>query len=143
MPRALAPLLTKAYDAGYKALVKCGDDKTVKQLDKWLWEFDPNSFLPHGTDRQDHKDKQPVYLSKEFENENKANLLVLTDGSDVPPALEKGFERIIDLFDGHNAQELTQARQRWKNYKDQGHALVYWQQQPNGGWKKKAETEAQ
>jgi DNA polymerase-3 subunit chi len=32
---------------------------------------------------------------------------------------------------------VTEARARWKSYKEQGHVIVYWQQ-TDGGWEKKA-----
>ena len=44
------------------------------------------------------------------------------------------------MFDGHDDEAVSAARQRWKAHKDSGHALTYWQQTERGGWEKKAEA---
>ena len=48
------------------------------------------------------------------------------------------FSRVLVMFNGQDAGELAEARARWKTLKDAGHALTYWQQESNGGWKKAA-----
>jgi DNA polymerase-3 subunit chi len=48
------------------------------------------------------------------------------------------FDRVLDLFDGHDQEAVQAARVRWKARQDAGHDLAYWQQSPTGGWEKKA-----
>jgi|GEM_PF-5611438 len=38
------------------------------------------------------------------------------------------------LFDGNPAEEVALARAQWKELKDLGFALTYWQQGANGPW---------
>jgi DNA polymerase III subunit chi len=40
--------------------------------------------------------------------------------------------RAIALFNGNNEEELAAARAQWKELKDLGFALNYWQQGANG-----------
>ena len=50
------------------------------------------------------------------------------------------YERVIMLFDDRDHDAVAEARTRWKDWKDAGHKLSYWQQTPQGAWEKKAES---
>ncbi len=132
---ALPRLLGKALEQGMRALVMAGSPARVKALDGALWVYDQGSFLPHGTAREGWPEAQPVYLTATEENPNGASLLVLTDG--VAPGFIDSFDRCLDLFDGNDATAVEAARSRWKQLKDAGHDLTYWQQTGHGGWEKK------
>ena len=80
--------------------------------------------------------EQPIYLTTEDENPNGAQVLALVDGVEV--ASLEAFERVLDLFDGDDADAVQAARRRWKTLKEAGHDLTYWQQTEQGGWAKKA-----
>lgn len=134
--RALPRLLEKALGAGHRLVVMAPGASRVEQLDKLLWEYDPDSFLPHGSARYGHAAAQPVYLTDAEERPNAADVLILTDG--MTPDFLSEFTRVIDLFDGRDAGQVTQARSRWKRYQAAGHTLSYLQQTERGGWEKKA-----
>jgi DNA polymerase-3 subunit chi len=42
------------------------------------------------------------------------------------------------LFDGSDDAATASARERWKHYKEQNHALAYFKQTTAGGWEKAA-----
>ncbi len=135
---ALPRLMAKAYEAGMKSLVKCRDAAQMKQLDEQMWSYHPDSFLPHGCAGDPQENLQPVLLSLQVNRPNDARFLVITDGLQPEAATLEGFERMADMFDGNNPASVSAARERWKYYKEQGHALSYYRQQENGGWKKEA-----
>lgn len=135
--RAIPPLAQKAREQNYRLHVKLSSKEQQKKLDEWLWSYDQDSFLPHGTANNEHAAQQPILLSTEMENLNQASIMMVTDGSyvdDDTPSLE----RVLDLFDGNDETTVQAARDRWRRYKDAGFELTYWQQQPNGSWKKAA-----
>lgn len=140
--QALARLALKAYQGGKRALVKAGSGARIKALDATLWTFDPASWLPHGT-REDGVSlapEQPVYLTDEDDNPNEATFLFLLDGAwrdDVGT-----FERVFVLFDERDEAALQGARNHWKILKDEGAALSYWQQSPQGRWEEKVRANA-
>ena len=74
-------------------------------------------------------------LTVNEDNPNRANVLVLVDGGQHKDLAH--FDRCLDMFDGNDQDAVTQARQRWKVYKDAGHAVTYWQQNDGGKWEKK------
>lgn len=131
---ALPKLLEKALAGGYRALVLTESETQAERLNQWLWSYDPDSFLPHGTAKDGDAAHQPVYLTTKMENPNGAAVLVVTDGSQCDePA---GFERVLDIFDGNDPEATVSARSRWKYYKDAGHDLSYIKQNASGGWDK-------
>jgi len=136
LERALPKLLEKAYGAGVKILLVAGSEERVAQLNDLLWSYDPGSFLPHGSAADGHGEQQPIFLSTQMEAPNQAGVLVVTDGA-VCEAPER-FERILDMFDGNDPQALASARSRWTLYKNNGHAVTYMRQTPQGGWEQKA-----
>jgi DNA polymerase-3 subunit chi len=133
LDRALPKLLERGLKAGFRILVLSGSRERVEQLDSLLWTWDDASFLPHGSRRDGAAERQPVWLTEEDENPNRADMLVLTDG--MVSARLAEYRRCLDLFDGRDEAAVTAARERWRLAKAAGHDLTYWQQTGNG-WAK-------
>ena len=134
---ALPRLLEKAYAAGHRVLVRGTDPERLELLNRALWTYTKESFLPHGTRADGHPELQPIFLTVGEENPNGAKLLVLADGASAPD-LDR-FDRCLELFDGGDPQAVERARQRWREVLDRGYRAVYWQQYERGGWVKAAE----
>ena len=133
---ALAPLLEKCLERGWRAVVRGGVEERLDALDVSLWTWRDESFLPHGRAGRDDPDPQPIYLTGASGNPNKAQALFAIDGADVDDLSQ--FERTIMLFDGRDEAMLSIARQRWKAAKDAGTAVSYWRQSDSGRWEKQA-----
>ena len=133
---ALPLILQKALDGGHKIVVRAKDSKQVELLNDKLWLFRPDSFLPHGSEKDGNPELQPIWLTDKDENPNQADVLILTGQSDAQDI--DGFKLCCEVFDGHDEEALTHARAKWKSYKDTEYDLTYWQQNNNGGWDKKA-----
>jgi len=114
--------------------VLAGSKERVEALDAALWTYEDASFLPHGTPRDGHAGRQPVWLTTEDENPNGARLLVLVDGAKSARLDE--YERVLDIFDG-SEESVAAARERWREAKKAGRQLTYWQQ-TDKGWEQKA-----
>jgi DNA polymerase-3 subunit chi len=136
LDQTLPRLLEKALQGGARCLVMVGNHARVEPLSAHLWTYDPASFLPHGTRRDGDAERQPVWLTDEDENPNEATMLFLTDGAKSNNVGK--YQRCFELFDGRDENALAQARQRWKDYREAGHTVSYWQQNERGGWEKKA-----
>ena len=132
--QALPPLLGRTLAAGQRALVVCGSEERVAALDTSLWLCPEPDWLPHGTARSGHADLQPIWLATSPEAPNGARFVFLLDGARAP--LER-FDRVFDLFDGGDPAGVADARERWRQAKEGGHGVTYWQQGARG-WEKKA-----
>jgi DNA polymerase-3 subunit chi len=110
-------------------------------LDTHLWTYSEQSFLPHGTAADGYVARQPIYLTTEDENPNKAEVLFLVGGV-LPEAWDapqlQAFTRIVLLFDGRDETALNGARVAWKRAKAAGHDVTYWKESPSGKWEKQA-----
>ena len=132
---ALPKLLLKVREGDMKAVIKVPSAVHMDDIDQILWSFDKESFLAHDTEKSKNGEDQPIFITTGDENPASAEVLVLTDGATSD--LMNGYSRVVEMFDGNNPTTVTEARERWKSYKEAGHSLTYWQQNENGGWSKK------
>ncbi len=123
---------------GRRAVVMASSSERVEALNAHLWTYNDRGFLPHGSRSDGHAERQPVWLTDSDEIPNKAKVLFLTDGA-VSSHVDS-VDLVCDLFDGNDPEATVAARERWKAYKEDGHALTYWQQTGEGGWEQKSNT---
>ncbi len=132
---ALPQLLEKCLQRGWRALVRAGSPERVEALTGHLWEYQRDSFLPHGSAQDGAAAEQPIWLTHLAENPNGAQALFLVDGADLEAV--EGYERVCDLFDGGNPEAVASARARWRRAKAAGASLKYWQYGEKG-WENRA-----
>lgn len=130
--KALPRLLEKVIEADMRAVVKLEDEESVEKLNTELWTYTTKVFLPHGSAKDGYPKEQPIYLTAKNENPNGAEVFVFV-GNTEPYALEN-FKKCMYMFDGNDSGQLQTARSRWKQYKDQGFEITYWQQSDKGAW---------
>ncbi|MCK5374668.1 MAG: DNA polymerase III subunit chi [Alphaproteobacteria bacterium] len=136
--QTLPVLLSKAYEQGKRIIVKMRNKQEVTALDKQLWVFNPNSFLPHGsagTTKEKEASLQPIWLTDIDENPNNADVLMVGHG--VSSEMYDDFSLCCKIFDGHDSEAVAQAREDWQTYKDRDFEVTYWQQDERGGWSKR------
>jgi len=132
---ALPPMLEKTLDRGQRAVVMAGSEERVEHLTDHLWTYAERGFLPHGSARDGNAALQPIWLTTADENPNEAQVLFLTDGTSSEKIAD--YQLCVELFDGNDEAAVQTARARWKDYKDAGHTLTYWQQSAAGRWEQK------
>lgn len=132
LDHVLPRLLERVLAAGRRAVVLASSDEVIDHLDRLLWTYESEAFLPHGTARTGFPERQPIYLTTTEENPNQADVLALVDGR--TPAFLGDFARCLDLFEDAGKDA---ARRRWVDCRDAGHDVTYWQQGESGGWEKK------
>lgn len=134
LERALPRLLEKILQTKKRAVILCGSQERLNLLNETLWTLGKLSFIPHGSTKEGYGEDQPIWLTTQDENPNGAQFLILTEGIESPSL--PTYERCLDLFDGNDEEAVTQARKRWKNYKEQGYTVTYWKQTESGSWEK-------
>ena len=136
LEHVLPGLLTKCRSRNWNCVIQSGSEETLRLLDDHLWNYDDTSFLPHGTKADGHAPDQPIWLTTDTDNPNRAAVRLLVDraeADDIEP-----YERVIFPFDGLDEAALAHARSAWKEAKSAGHEVQYWKQGENGGWQKQA-----
>ncbi|MCB9987925.1 MAG: DNA polymerase III subunit chi [Rhodospirillales bacterium] len=136
LDQVLPEILTKALSTGRRAVVKTVDERQAETLNAHLWTWRPDAFLPHGSAKDGFAADQPVWITTIDENPNKSDILILAGG--VVSDQVGAFDLCCEMLDGNDAAAVKAARVRWKDYKEAGYGLTYWQQTDTGGWEKKA-----
>ncbi len=137
LENVLPKLLTKAYETGKKIKVMVGTPERVEFINSQLWTFEDDSFLPHGSKKDGFSESQPIYISADEDNPNCAEFLFLVDGAMMECEKLNNFDRVFNIFDGQIEDAVAMARANWKELKNCGSELHYWQQNNNGKWEQK------
>ncbi len=138
LQRVLPTLLKKALERDWRVVVQAGSDERVEWLSNELWTFSDDSFLPHGTVRDGHGERQPVWITAGDDSPNGAQLRIYLDG--VPIVLDERLERIIYLFDARDEAALQAARGEWRRTLSLGQQPVYWREDEQGRWSRMGES---
>jgi DNA polymerase-3 subunit chi len=133
--QAVLPVLVeKTLARGWRASLRFSSAERLDAIDTALWTYREESFLPHGTARDGHTDRQPVFLTLEEANPNNAEVLFLLEGA--RESEPERFVRVIRLFDDADDEAKAIARDEWRGAKAAGRPVSYWRQEESGGWKK-------
>lgn len=135
LEQVLPVLLEKTLERGWRAVVEVGSSERAEVLDRLLWTYRDESFLPHGLAGGEHDADQPVLITTGQENANGATVRFFTDRA--VPRSTAGYERLVYLFSGHDPDAVTEARAAWRALRE-GNQLTYWQQDETGRWAKRA-----
>ena len=128
-------LLEKCLERQWNVVVQLVTNERLEMMDAHLWKWRDDAFLPHGATRDGNEEMQPVWLTCEQDNPNNATVRFMLEGAQ-PPDLSS-YQRGIYIFDGHNADDIAMARERWKIEKESDNEVTYWRQNSHGGWDKK------
>ncbi len=113
-------LADKAYRLGNRIFIHTESADQTQQLDKLLWTFQQNSFVPHGVYQIGQDDPPPVQLAHDAEPDA-GNQVLINLAADVPVFFSR-FERVAELVND-NADVRQQGRKRYTFYKDRGYTL--------------------
>lgn len=103
--------------------IQLSDPVQVERLDRLLWTFEDQSFLPHGRLGQIDPDLTPILIGAEPLSDHDQVLINLDLA--VPPAFAR-FERLCEPLDTDPAV-TTAGRERYRFYRDRGYPLHHHQ----------------
>lgn len=113
----------RQYLAGRRLLVFCSDTQRLQAFDKLLWTFDDISFVPHVAFNDPLAAQTPVLLTRSQPLPPPATadawLINLDDGC---PQEYGSYSRILEFVSSSDADRES-ARQRWRQYQQDGHEL--------------------
>lgn len=133
--QVLPALLQKSVERGWRVVVQASSEERVEALDAHLWTWRDDAFLPHGTWRDSEAAEQPILLTLNDHNPNRAVVRFLIEGAAVPGDAA-AYERVVLLFDGNDPEAVEAARAHWSAAKSAGFDVTYWQADENGRWQR-------
>jgi DNA polymerase-3 subunit chi len=132
----LPTLLEKTFERGWRAVVHTTSEERADALDAHLWTYRDDSFLPHATWRAEDASEQPILLTIDGHNPNRATVMFLIDNAPLPDSPE-AYERLVLVFDGDDAAALEATRAIWTGCRSRGFEVTYWQVDENGRWQRR------
>ena len=128
------PRIVERVLAGGERLLVVADGDRLAALDRALWTYAADSFLPHARAGGDSDADQPVLLSDQAVAANGAAHIALVDGVWQDEALQ--FTRAFHFFDD---DRVVEARLAWKALATQEDVTRrYWKQSETGRWEQAA-----
>lgn len=130
LERVLPRIATKVVEGGGRLLIVAEDEARLAALDRLLWTFAPESFLPHARLGAGDDAAQPVLLAPDVNAANGAKNIALADGVWRDEALD--FARAFHFFD---EERIRDARTAWQALAERdGVQRRYWKQSDAGRW---------
>jgi DNA polymerase III subunit chi len=117
--RFVCRLCEKAYQAGHRIFLLTNSASQSIELDKLLWTFKNDAFLPHNVLGDSQQAAAPIIIGTELPATGMEDLLINLD-TDAPAEAGR-FKRIAEVIDA--SDNIRQAgRQRFSDYRAQGFA---------------------
>lgn len=115
-------LLRKAYGRGARVVVTA-DANTLRQLDRQLWVFDEQEFVPHvcalaGQPWAPRLADTPLWLTDDPASAPGARAVLINVGDEIPEGIER-FERFFEVV-STDQDDRQRGRQRWRQYEARG-----------------------
>ena len=140
LDRVLPQIAEKVLASGARLLIVTDDESQRASLDRLLWTYAADSFLPHAQAGGQGDAAQPILIAAKVEPANGARTVAIVDGRwrdeivDREAALT--FDRAFHLFDD---EAIREARLAWKALSDRdGIERRYWKQNDAGRWEQAA-----
>ena len=132
--RVLPRLAERVLADGGRLLIVSGEEVQRNALDKLLWSYSPDSFLPHAQVGSERDADQPLLIGSDPQAANAARNILIADGVWRNEAL--AFDRAFHLFDEIS---ITAARTAWRGLGDKPDIeRRYWKQDEAGRWQQAA-----
>jgi len=134
LDRVLPRIAERVIETGGRLLIVAGEASQRAALDKLLWHYSAESFLPHAQAGTGHDAAQPVLIVAETTATNGARNIAIADSKWRDEAL--AFDRAFHFFDD---EAIIEARAAWRALADRpGVERRYWRQGETGGWEQAA-----
>ncbi len=134
LDRVLPRIAERVVEGGGRLLIVADSEGQRTAIDRLLWSYAPESFLPHAIAEGDGDAAQPILIAADPAPANTARNIALADGIWRDEALT--FDRAFHFFD---ADRIAEARIAWKALADrEGIERRYWKQNEAGRWEQAA-----
>lgn len=125
-------LLEKVYLSEKQCIFFSPVVERVKTIDRALWTFSTNAFIPHGDKSAGFCEQQPIYFTDCADNPNNANVLLVMDTFEYEN-FSGDFEKIMFVFE--DVSQINAAEACYQVLKKSHENVNYWKQSRNG-WEK-------
>ncbi|MCX7990910.1 MAG: DNA polymerase III subunit chi [Proteobacteria bacterium] len=121
--KLLFELVERFYYEGEKIVIFTSDEDRANELDRFIWVYKQESFIPHKIFKYSEEDA-PEKIAVVYEELNPitAKVLIVYDKCNLNFAVN--FERIYEFVE-QNRDDILESRKRYKFYKEKGFLMHY------------------
>ncbi len=109
-------LCAEAYRQQQRIFILTDNEQDAHALDEWLWQFEPERFIPHNLPGEGPARGAPVEISWQAPRQQRQLLINLS--RDVPDFARR-FAQVIEFVPA-DEQLKADARTRYKHYRQLG-----------------------
>ena len=110
----------KAWQQGYRIHIQTQSPAQARFIDKLLWTYQEDSFLPHDIYPDVPESMAPIQIG--YSSQIGENMRVLINLTEQIPSFCEQFERIVEIVDDIPSARES-GRTRYRLYKSQGYEL--------------------
>lgn len=110
-------LTQKAWSAGHKIYIHVANDQAATELDRLLWSFNQQSFIPHAVAGTEEAAQAPVVIGTDPSSDKDNDLLVSL--ADQFSQAANNFTRVVEIVAADDTAKAD-ARERFKRYRELG-----------------------
>jgi DNA polymerase-3 subunit chi len=113
-------LAEKAWQQQRRILISVTSDEELRHMDRLLWTWREQSFIPHGILGAADARLNPILISAGADPADEHDVLI--NLRPEVPAYFSRFERVAECVDQDETQKAT-SRDRYRFYRDHGYPL--------------------
>lgn len=110
-------LVERIHAEGLGLCIQVATDDEARHLDRLLWTFRQQSFLPHGLQGETDPALTPILIGREA-TPGRGRPVLINLTNEVPAGFDR-FERLCEVVD-HEPEVRTAARERYRRYRQLG-----------------------
>jgi DNA polymerase-3 subunit chi len=110
----------KARRAGHRVVVHTASEEEARHMDRMLWTFNDNSFVPHARLGAGEPAINPILIGDASTAHEEHDVLINL-GPEVPTFFSR-FQRLAECVDNDDAIRSA-SRERYRYYRDRGYPL--------------------
>ena len=114
-------LADKAFRLGHRVFIHAASEEAARELDRRLWTFRDDSFVPHSLAGDGSDPGDPVRIGAGPAPDTSPDVLINLAGA--VPSWAEGSTRVAEIV-GADPAERAAGRERYRRYRDKGLAPV-------------------
>ncbi len=123
-------LIEKLFKERNRILVCCKDLETVEIIDKFLWAYKEDGFIPHSIATKETS-LYPILITTDIHEDYEYNVLLALSGVLIKEKDWRKFSKTYYFFDDQENKEKENARALWKSFSAQNIVCKYWVNKAN------------
>lgn len=114
-------LAEKAWQQGHRVLIQADSEEEARHLDRLLWVYRDQNFVPHGMLGKADNGLNPILIALPGQEPGEEHGVLINLATEVPRFFSR-FERVAECVDKDEGAR-QRSRERFRFYREHGYPL--------------------